>query len=193
MLAWEGILYVLRPKVWAAMAGRRGRRGSDRKEWYTSGGALTDITSLASGATVAVIDDVLEHPTSGEDYGPGTLVGLRVSMTVRPEADLEASDPYVVGCLLPTGLATFNPLTQAVRLQNRRYIWWVMTMQTQEPTGVAAVYRFSSELGGWLHMATTRKFDRGDRFVVMLVNVDGAAFGAGAEGTYAVDGYIRPA
>ena len=51
----------------------------------------------------------------------------------------------------------------------------------------------STHLSSFLEIKTARRYRQGDRFVVVLVNMDSSiAFGAAAIGSVLIDAYVRP-
>lgn len=152
--------------------------------WFIDGPARGVVTaSLAADAQVTIADVPLDHPGSGEDYGPGAIVGLRVRMYVSAAAAL-LGQPKIVVLVEPQGLAVPTVNTAATLKQNEKYVWGVFSMSEQPGS---SSNRWHIEIAP----RTARRFEPGDRLVLVLVNHGATAFAAGAAEGYVIDAYLR--
>ena len=152
--------------------------------WLPDVAATATVASLAAGAQVLALDMPLDHPGSGEDYGPGAVVGLRIRMWLSAGAAITTGTPKVVVLLLPQGLATPTVNTSATLKQNERLVWGIWTMVPEEGS---SVNRFVLEIAP----RTARRFEPGDRLCVIVHNDSGTAFAAGAIEKFYTDMYLR--
>lgn len=157
------------------------RRRSAPVIWAPYFARSANAAALAGAAAVLIMDEALDHPTSGEDYGPGALVGVRIWVKVHAAAVI-LSAMHCVVLVLPVGLATPTVNTIASLKQNEKYVWAILPL---EEANVA------NHFEGKLHLNTVRRFDPGDRLCLVLVNIGAVAFGAAAEETVIMDAYVR--
>ncbi len=131
------------------------------------------------------MDAVLDHPTSGEDYGPGAIVGVNLFITIDPNAAPKLQ-PTIWVLILPEGIAVPTLSTEAQIKSQERYIWYVRVPDSQPgPSATNPIYKTS------ITVETKRRFERGDHFVVVVRNDTGAPWGASASQLTEADLYLQ--
>lgn len=134
------------------------------------------LDALAAASQATVFDMVLENPNTNENYGSGSVKGLRVYIHVKPEAILEMP-PKAVILVLPSGMTVPSVKTAAEMKQSERFLWGDLALGTYADPDASTVW------WGRLHLKTARRYHEGDRLVFVISNEDAAvAFGAAAIG-----------
>lgn len=154
-------------------------------DWYCPESS-SSVASLASGAQVTAMDAVINNLSSSTPYGSGALVGLRLWSRVDAAALAEMPPSFVL-LMLPTGMTVPTLLTAADRKAAEKYIWAIGFFEHSTVQGGGA----GSGLFLNLQLGSVRRFDMNDRIVLVLVNEDATAFGAGAQHRTLVDAYVR--
>lgn len=134
--------------------------------------------NLAANTQITWLAQVIENVNSNEDYGSGSIKGLRVALQVFPGAQISIG-PRCVVMILPSGMTVPSVVTAAEVKQAERFIWGEKAlMPIGDPT---ATNLWAAEL----LLKTARRFHSGDLLTFVLINEDpGTAYGA------AVDAYI---
>lgn len=153
---------------------RGSRKGVDLLPLYEV--ETTTLDALAADGTATMMDQAIENVNSNEDYGSGSIKGLRVYCQVKPEAVIEFP-PRLTFMIIPSGMTAPTVKTNAARKQNERFIWGDVSLAPYSDPAATSIW--------WakLHLKTARRFHSGDRLLVQVANDDPAvAFGAAAVG-----------
>lgn len=137
---------------------------------------LGTLDGLAASAQATIYSSVIENVNSGEDYGSGSIKGLQLAVTIKPEAVVEMP-PRITVLITPSGMTVPTVVTAAAVKQNERFMWGqFQVFPYADPT--AATVWFGS-----LRLKTARRFHSGDVLTILCTNDDPAtAFGAAAVG-----------
>lgn len=142
------------------------------------------VDALAADTQATLVDQAIENVATNEDYGSGSIKGLRADFVVNPEADLE-SPPRMVIMILPTSMTVPQIGSALERKASERFCWGDKVLMISAVRGATTMWQ------GALHLKTARRFHSGDRLVVVLSNEDVAvAFGAAATAYTFVKAYI---
>lgn len=134
----------------------------------------TAVDALAANAAATMVDDVIENVNSNEDYGSGSIKGLRADFVVKPEAVIEFP-PRLVVMIIPSGMTVPAVTTAGQRKQNERFCWGDIIMGSKTDPSATSIW-FAT-----LHLKTARRFHSGDKLAIVIVNEDPAvSFGAAA-------------
>ena len=144
----------------------------------------TALDSLAANTQATLIGQTIENVNSGEDYGSGSIKGLRMDVQVKPEAIVEFP-PRLAVVITPSGMTVPQFVTAGNRKQNERFAWGDIVLKPYADPSTATIWHAS------LHLKTARRFHSGDVLSVLLVNEDPAvAFGAAAVGYTFLKAYV---
>lgn len=143
-----------------------------------------NIASLGAAGQGTLVDEAIQSPITNASYDAGALVGLRLWVSVYPNAVIIAP-PRLVGMILPNGISVPSVLTHATRKQQEGYIWFQGQMRHAGVAGATTPFHFETML------RSARKFPVGGRFVIVLINDGATAYAATAVGTYTLDSYVR--
>ena len=147
----------------------------------------TTLDSLAGGAQAVLVDTEIEDRGTGVAYTAGAVVSFRLWVDVKPEAVIEAY-PRLHVLVVPAGEG-IPSLTSESSLKQSEHFHWAMIKLSL----FGSVIDASTHLSSFLEIKTARRYRQGDRFVVVLVNMDSSiAFGAAAIGSVLIDAYVRP-
>lgn len=157
-------------------------------DWYPISDDVA-VASLLADSQATVLDAEIENRNTGVAYGSGAIVGVRIWMSVKPEALIEAA-PHFHVMIVPAGLTIPTLNTDAQLKQNELFHWFMgmLDAPSGDPT-TASVWALRPSP---LRIRTARRFNQADRFVVVMHNTDeSVAFGAGARASVLVDAYVR--
>ena len=143
------------------------------------------LDSLAGNAQATLRATVIENVSTNENYGSGSIKGLRANFAVKPEAAIEFP-PRITMMVLPAGMTVPTVITAGNRKQQERFCWGDKVLQTNGATP-ATDNLWEAEL----HLKTARRFHEGDLLTSVLVNEDpNIAFGAAAVGYVFLKAYV---
>jgi len=164
-------------------ARKRGSGGGGNVDWMPIiGKEESNLDSLAAGAQATVFDTVIANPIVGGSYDAGTIVGLRLWLSVVPGTSIYPP-PKLVLMVLPNG-ATVPTVNTAVLLKNNENVVWAIgEMDIQESGNGYPQWR--------LALDSVRNFSVGSRLVLVLFNQSAIPFSAAAIASYLVDAYVR--
>lgn len=162
------------------------RSSSGGVDWLPCSAYRVAMNATASDAQVTILDQVIENVSNSQDYSSGAVVGLRAWLTHYPGVAATTSAEFVA-LLLPSGMAVPACITPANKKANERFIWFQGLL---EPNGTSSVTMVESKA---VEIRSSRKFDQGDRLVIVFINRNGAATAAGGLGSACVDVYVREA
>lgn len=136
----------------------------------------TTLDSLGTTAQATLLNATIENVNTSEDYGSGSIKGLRLDFVIKPEAIIEMP-PHVVVMILPSGMSVPDVGSNALIKQNERFIWGTLVLRAWTDPAATSIW------SGQLHLKTARRFHSGDKLTVVIENNDPAVtFGAAAVG-----------
>jgi len=172
-----------------AQYSRRGGFPSPKpKSWFLNEGRISAAGTLAADAQEVVIDAALEHPGTNEDYGPGALEGLRLTVQGEPGNTTMLTAPTMVVLLLKVGAAVPTVNTAATLKQAEDQVFLMGKAELAAQGSMAA----GTVRPSWIYQAnprTSRRFERGDRLVVVVVNRDGGTWSNPHTYAWSIEGY----
>ncbi len=142
------------------------------------------LDALAADAQATLLAQTIENVNSLEDYGSGSIKGLRLRVMVKPEAVIEYP-PRLIVLILPSGMSTPSLITKALMKQNERFIWGDISLAPYSDPTANTIW--------WadLHLKTARRFHSGDVMSFVVHNTDPAvAFGAQGSGYMSGRAYV---
>lgn len=144
----------------------------------------TTLDNLGAASQATMMTSPIENVNSNEDYGSGSVKGLRLDMFIKPEAILEAP-PRATVMITPSGMTIPTVVLQGARKQNERFCWGDIVLSPYSDPAATSLWWAN------LHLKTARRFHSGDVISVVIVNNDGnVAFGAGAVGYGMLKAYV---
>lgn len=155
------------------MTGQRQYREKKKKDWVFQEGSIITAAVLAAGAQETETQHQLEHPTTSEDYGSGTLEGLRLTVTIDPGAADINIPPEVVFLKVPLGGSVPTINTNASMKANEDKIWLVGKAKhvlKAAAGSLRAMFVYEA------NPKTARTFQKGDTFTVVVINRDATSF-----------------
>lgn len=166
------------------------RRDSRKPEWLYEDAQSNPAGSL-DGDQFTLIDRALTSNVNNQTYSGGVVEGLMLNLQLFPVASALKLAPEAVVMLIPTGMAVPAVTTESQRQNAARWIWYWRPFEVVFQGGVITALR--CELVR--NVGTRRRFDEGDRIVVVIVSpVDsmaGGAMGASALVRGAIEAYVR--
>lgn len=156
------------------------------KDWVYNEGKAAIAGVLADGAQETLADIPIEHPGTTEDYASGTIEGMRIGVNIDPQVNTARHAPAMVVLLLKQGESVPTVNTNAAIKQVEDRVWLVGK----------ATLRLGISAGGSVisheYMAnpkTARRFQKGDRIVIIAINRDATAWTNPHSVSYAVEFY----
>lgn len=154
-------------------------------DWFPIYDEDADIASLAADGELTMIDVEIENRGTGVAYGSGAVVGLRMWSYVGPESDLASEGLVLHAMILPAGLAVPSVKSPTLMKRAEKFYWFTLPLRANGVQAAGVVYV------GEVHIKTARRFDQGDRLVVVVHNLSSGSLGAGAESETTIDAYVR--
>lgn len=163
----------------------RGRTGGGSVDWLPSGAYLVAFNAVALNAQTTLLDQVIENVSNSQDYDSGAVVGLRAWLALyHGSAQLTPSE--FVCMVLPSGMTVPPAITPANKKANEKFIWFQGFLEIPQGALTTGVQMKAVEI------RSSRKFDQGDRVVIVLIN-RGVATAATGVGSALLDLYVREA
>ena len=160
--------------------GKRG--GGSGVDWLPASAYRVAMNATATDAQITILDQVAENLSNSQDYGSGALVGLRAWLGMYAGTAQLAPSEFVI-LVLPSGMAVPTVVTGANKKANERFIWAMGLFELRGTATTEIQMRY-------LELGSSRKFDQGDRLIVVFVN-RGVATAATGVGSALVDIYVR--
>ncbi len=154
----------------------RGRGGKGVDLFVIEASEQSVLDSLASGAQATLVNATIENVSTSEDYGSGSVKGLRIDVVIKPEAIIEFP-PRLCVMILPSGMSVPSVTSAALRKASERFCWGDYVMDALTDPAATSIWKAK------MHLKTARRFHSGDKFTLVVVNEDpNVAFGAAAVG-----------
>lgn len=155
-------------------------------DWFPIYDEDVDVASLGADGELAVIDVEIENRGTGVAYGSGAIVGLRLWSSVVANVNTE-EPPVLHAMILPAGLAVPSVKTATLMKRAEKFYWFTLPLEIK--VGVMAELA-EQMFGASVHIKTARRFDQGDRFVLVIHN-PGGVYASTAESLTTIDAYVR--
>lgn len=170
----------------------RGRRGPTT-EWWVAVDAIAP-GALADDAQVAILDEIIDDPVSGDRLPDGLIASPSVWYHVNDAGAAACLGPVEwVLLLIRAGDTVPTVITDANKKAAERFVWALGYLGVMEGSAlISGSIATQANYFGMINIQTSRRFERGDRVVLVIVNKTGRAFGAGSVSNVTCDAVVVP-